>query len=53
MLATGRYKELLKNKNDYRAWAKGLKSLGYATDPNYERKLVETIEKYHLQVLDR
>ncbi|MEZ5055857.1 MAG: glucosaminidase domain-containing protein [Saprospiraceae bacterium] len=52
MIAGGRYASLLENKNDYKAWAKGLKSLGYATDKEYAQKLIQTIEKYHLDLLD-
>ena len=32
-------------KNDYKAWAKGLKSAGYATDVKYPDKLITLIEK--------
>ena len=51
-LANGRYKSLQKYGNDYRAWANGLKELGYATDPNYPEKLVKKIERYRLDLLD-
>ncbi len=34
---------------DYISWAKGLKKCGYATNPHYATKLIETIEKYDLQ----
>lgn len=37
---------------DYKAWAKGLKKAGYATDPNYPSKLIGLIEKYSLYELD-
>lgn len=53
LLTQDRYKSLLKLGNDYKAWAKGLKKLGYATDPNYEQKLVEKIETYQLYLLDK
>lgn len=52
MIIGGRYKKLLKHGNDYRAWAKGLKKLGYATDKRYTEKLIETIETYRLDLLD-
>lgn len=52
MLTSGRYKELTKS-SDYRDWAKGLAALGYATDSNYEKKLVYIIEQYGLDKLDR
>jgi LysM repeat protein len=37
---------------DYRAWAKGLSTAGYATDPNYANKLIEIIEMYKLYKYD-
>jgi flagellum-specific peptidoglycan hydrolase FlgJ len=39
-------------KGDYQAWAKGLKNAGYATDPNYPEKLINYIERYHLEEYD-
>lgn len=36
---------------DYKAWAHGLKSCGYATDPKYAEKLIGLIEQYDLQRL--
>lgn len=39
-------------KADYKAWAKGLKNAGYATDPNYPEKLINYIERYHLEQYD-
>ena len=39
-------------KNDYKAWAKGLKKSGYATDVKYPQKLIGIIEKYQLQQYD-
>lgn len=41
------------NSTDYRSWAKGLKKSGYATDPNYPKKLITIIEKYNLAQFDR
>lgn len=38
---------------DYKAWAYGLKKAGYATDPNYPRKLIRLIEDYRLYEYDR
>lgn len=52
-LTSKRYKSLKKNGNDYRAWASGLKELGYATDPNYPQKLIKKIEQYQLYLLDQ
>lgn len=37
---------------DYKAWAKGLKAAGYATDPLYAEKLIRLIENYSLHDLD-
>ncbi len=39
-------------KNDYKAWAKGLKDAGYATDKAYPTKLIALIERYQLQQYD-
>lgn len=39
-------------KNDYVAWAKGLKDAGYATDINYPNKLIGLIERYNLNQYD-
>ena len=52
LLSSGRYKKLQKYGIDYVQWSEGLKQLGYATDKNYDRKLIKTIEKYKLHVLD-
>ena len=38
--------------DDYKGWAKGLKSCGYATDPRYSDKLVSLIEIYELYMYD-
>lgn len=37
---------------DYRGWADGLKAAGYATDPNYARKLIKLIDDYDLHKYD-
>lgn len=39
-------------KDDYKAWAKGLRAAGYATDPNYPDKLINYIERYNLHQYD-
>uniref|UniRef100_UPI004048F2F3 glucosaminidase domain-containing protein n=1 Tax=Flavobacterium sp. TaxID=239 RepID=UPI004048F2F3 len=39
-------------KNDYKAWAKGLRKAGYATDPKYPDKLISLIERYELFKID-
>jgi len=38
--------------DDYRGWAKGLKSAGYATNPQYAELLIKTIESYGLYNYD-
>ncbi len=38
---------------DYKAWAKGLKEAGYATDQKYPKRLIDIIEKYELYKYDR
>ncbi len=38
---------------NYKAWAKGLKKAGYATDPKYPRRLIDLIETYNLDQYDR
>ena len=37
---------------DYKKWAQGLRKAGYATDPNYPKKLIQIIEKYELYKFD-
>lgn len=37
------------NPEDYKAWAKGLKQAGYATNPKYPEVLIKLIEDYNLQ----
>jgi flagellum-specific peptidoglycan hydrolase FlgJ len=39
-------------KGDYKAWAKGLRAAGYATDPKYPEKLISYIERYELHQYD-
>ncbi|HZH86886.1 MAG TPA: glucosaminidase domain-containing protein [Brumimicrobium sp.] len=38
---------------DYKAWAKGLKTAGYATNPTYDKKLIELIQRYDLDQYDK
>ncbi|CAK1223130.1 glycoside hydrolase family 73 protein [Fructobacillus fructosus] len=47
----GQYAHVLAAKS-YQAAAQGLVTDGYATDPDYAVKLVQVIEKYHLQRFD-
>lgn len=37
---------------DYKAWARGLKKAGYATNPKYPKLLIQLIERYGLHQLD-
>jgi flagellum-specific peptidoglycan hydrolase FlgJ len=53
MISTGRYAKLKKHGRDYRKWAYGLKSAGYATDRTYADKLIGIIERYQLYKHDR
>lgn len=47
------YTSLFESKNTtYLYWAKGLQEKGYATDPNYSKKLIGMIEKYDLHLYD-
>jgi flagellum-specific peptidoglycan hydrolase FlgJ len=39
-------------KTDYKAWAKGLKAAGYATDVQYPTKLIGIIERFQLYKYD-
>ena len=50
---TAHYQHLFNlGSRDYVGWAHGLKSSGYATDPQYAEKLIRYIEKYNLHELD-
>jgi len=49
-----RYAFLFKlKKTNYKAWAKGLKKAGYATDKKYPKKLIKIIETYKLYAFDK
>lgn len=49
-----RYQSLfLLPADDYKGWAHGLKSAGYATDPGYAYKLIDIIERFELYRYDR
>ncbi len=39
-------------QHNYKAWAKGLKKAGYATDRHYPQKLIQLIERYQLHRFD-
>jgi LysM repeat protein len=40
-------------RTDYRAWARGLQTAGYATSRDYADKLINIIERYELYKYDR
>lgn len=49
-----RYSKLFQlRKEDYKGWAKGLQSAGYATDKKYPQKLISLIELYELYKYDQ
>lgn len=53
LTSRGRYSALFElDKDDYKAWAKGLRKAGYATDPKYPDKLISYIERYDLGQYD-
>ncbi len=47
-----RYRHLHDLGRDYKAWARGLKEAGYATDPRYADKLIKVIEDLELYKYD-
>lgn len=52
-LKAKRYERLFTyGKTDYKAWARGLKDCGYATNPQYPERLITLIEKYRLGRFD-
>lgn len=54
LTSRSRYAALFKlDKTDYSAWAKGLKKAGYATNPKYDKLLIDLIEKHHLADYDK
>jgi len=54
LMYRSRYAPLFEiSSTDYKAWARGLQSLGYATDPNYADKLIRLIETYDLARFDQ
>jgi len=53
LTSRSRYASLFELKQDnYKAWAKGLKKAGYATDRKYPSKLIKIIEDYQLYEYD-
>ncbi len=54
LLSKSRYEFLFElDPLDYKAWARGLKKAGYATDPSYAGALIGVIEEYKLYTLDQ
>lgn len=41
------------DRDDYKAWARGLKKAGYATNPRYAELLINLIERYELYQYDQ
>jgi flagellum-specific peptidoglycan hydrolase FlgJ len=53
LTSRSRYADLFElDIDDYKAWAKGLKNAGYATDRKYPDKLIKIIEDYQLYAYD-
>jgi len=49
-----RYASLFEIKpGNYKKWAKGLKKAGYATSNKYPKRLIDVIERYDLDKLDK
>jgi LysM repeat protein len=54
LFSRSRYASLFElSINDYKGWCYGLKKAGYATDPRYPERLIEIIERYKLQELNK
>ena len=52
-LQQSRYQSLFSlEPTDYKGWARGLKSCGYATNPQYAERLIKIIEDYQLYQYD-
>ncbi len=53
LLNSRRYASLFQiNTKDYKAWARGLKDAGYATNPQYAELLIKIIEDFELYQFD-
>lgn len=52
LLIQREFKTLLSEGTNYKAWAKGLKKMGYSNDPDYDAKLIDVIQRYQLYLLD-
>jgi LysM repeat protein len=54
LVSGSRYRSLFSlNPTDYKGWARGLKSAGYATNPSYADMLIAKIEANGLTAFDR
>ena len=51
-LMKNRYKELAKYGRNVGVWAKGLREFGYATDADYDKKILSVIRQYDLTRFD-
>ena len=51
-LMKNKYRELVKYGKNINAWAKGLREFGYATDGDYDKKILSVIRQYDLTRLD-
>ena len=52
LLQNKRYRPLKKYGKNYKSWASGLLKAGYATDKNYDKKLIQIIEALDLTKYD-
>lgn len=53
LTSRSRYSSLFELEvTDYKSWAKGLKDAGYATNPQYPKRLIDIIERYNLDQYD-
>jgi len=52
LLLVNRFGQLRKLGNDYRSWARGLEKAGYSKQDHYANKLLEIIDRFHLEQLD-
>ena len=51
LVSSRRYSSLFRlNLKDYKGWAHGLKSCGYATNPRYAAQLIDIIQLYKLYI---
>ena len=54
LISNQRYAFLFElKKDDYKAWARGLKKAGYATNPYYADRLIQLIEEEKLYIFDQ